>query len=234
MGNALRYGLMGAASGFLTGMAQVIQEARTERLRKARLLEEQSLQQKEKADDRKYQEGLLQKQWNRDDSRRGEERSQKVADIADARKYESERDALKREQSVADLSLSQSEKAKDRQSQLDIAKMRGLNMPGRTPEAVVVTRRSGGKPETAVMTPEELNRRKEEGWVFQSRIRSAVADAPTSAPPTNASMGAGGPAAAVQKSGGSRDNPVDATTLPGRPPSGTWIRLPSGAVVQVP
>lgn len=34
--------------------------------------------------------------------------------------------------------------------------------------------------------------------------------------------------------GSSKDNPIDATTLPGPPPSGTWFRTPSGKVIQQP
>ena len=34
--------------------------------------------------------------------------------------------------------------------------------------------------------------------------------------------------------GSSMDNPVDATSLSGPPPRGTWIKKPNGAVVQVP
>lgn len=34
--------------------------------------------------------------------------------------------------------------------------------------------------------------------------------------------------------GSSQSNPLDATTTSTRPPSGTWVKLPSGAVVQVP
>jgi hypothetical protein len=40
--------------------------------------------------------------------------------------------------------------------------------------------------------------------------------------------------AAKQQPGSSRANPIDAAASPTRPPSGTWVRLPSGAVVQVP
>jgi hypothetical protein len=44
------------------------------------------------------------------------------------------------------------------------------------------------------------------------------------------------PASAAPKAspGASRENPVDAQSMGARPPSGTWVRLPSGAVVQVP
>lgn len=36
------------------------------------------------------------------------------------------------------------------------------------------------------------------------------------------------------KPGSTMDNPIDATTLSGPPPSGTWIKKPNGAVVKVP
>lgn len=41
------------------------------------------------------------------------------------------------------------------------------------------------------------------------------------------------PATSGQR-GQSQDNPVDAQSLSSRPPPGTWVRLPSGAVMQVP
>lgn len=69
MGNALRKGLIGGAIGALKGMQALVEEAKTERLRQARMAEARALQ----LDDRKYQEERDEVKFNRDRSAKMED-----------------------------------------------------------------------------------------------------------------------------------------------------------------
>jgi len=221
MGNALRMGLAGGLMGAMGGLhdrwQETQQEIKTERLRAARKLENEAL-----------------------------------AKIA--AENEAAKDAREHGQAIelegvksktrAELEASKEEGRNKRlQANIDAADRRAAATAAAGIERAKI---SANRP-TAAGKPSWKPVKQGDGWIYVDQVTNApVLDEqgqPRQAPPpyrerdaAKSSAPAPAPASAAPKAspGASRENPVDAQSMGARPPSGTWVRLPSGAVVQVP
>ncbi|NID14958.1 hypothetical protein [Luteibacter yeojuensis] len=236
MNRALGYGLMGAAQGFLGGLQQQIQQEqadiRTQRLLEAKAAEERALEAM------KYQ---YQSQANYDkitmqfaaDSQLHAQDNQAKASLEDKKQgFDAEQKAMDRasEEKRSGLSANATIQAATIRSDAEgKAKPRGEQI-WQLPDGQNVL----VKPDEA--PPEKGNLVWTQGGSVGARTRGGT-PGPGSA--LNGALGA--PAAftapapaAPAAAGSSQDNPLDATSTATQPPPGTWVRLPSGRVMQIP
>lgn len=103
--------------------------------------------------------------------------------------------------------LGRIEKAETAEQLATLAKSAGVRLPGRT-------ELGDGAMDESKWLPEA---KKIVAAGFQKRFEGQQA-----------------PPGATKKKGASQDSPADASDFSGDPPSGTWVRLPSGKVIQVP
>lgn len=103
--------------------------------------------------------------------------------------------------------LGRIEKAETAEQLATLAKSAGVRLPGRT-------ELGDGAMDESKWLPEA---KKIVAAGFQKRFEGQQA-----------------PSGATKKKGASQDNPANAADFSGDPPSGTWVRLPSGKVIQVP
>lgn len=262
MSDALRFGLMGAAQGFLQGMQQNWQtaqeDARTERLQRARQLEEQELLRLQQ----EYRLEARDEQRSYDAGQKAEDREFKAgeSELAHKRRLEIEAERAKRQKAAGPTSrrspVTALNPSTGKWGKRDVDTGEWLLDDDGTPLEVATP--PGGRSKS----PQESERAEIAKYVREmntdvlkkklneygvpagpdmtlSEARKQLIDAMTAeviGAPTAGLMSGPKPSASASASapGSSKDNPIDATTQQTRPPSGTWVRLPSGNVVQVP
>ncbi|KAF1009003.1 MAG: hypothetical protein GAK28_00635 [Luteibacter sp.] len=240
MNRAVGYGLMGAAQGFLGGLQQQMQqeqaEIRSQRLLAAKAAEDRALEQM------KYQ---YQSQANYDkvvaqfaaDSQLHAQDNQAKAELEDKKQtFDAQQKAMDRasEEKRSGISAGATiQAAKIRSDAESTPKPRGEQI-WQTPDGQNVVVKPGDTP------PEKGNLIWTQGGSVGARVRGGT---PGMGSALNGAFGApaaaggsGGAAAAPPPAapGASQDNPLDATSTSAPPPPGTWVRLPSGRVMQMP
>ena len=225
MSDALRMGLMGAATGFLQGMLfnwQDMQaEAKSERLRQARMLEQQQLaeierdhRKEEKLDDRAYTEKQDSAKYER--SVKEQQRQEGVA---------AERENASREFAAQNTASSQAFTAEQNRLNRDSLEKR---MTG-TDETVIYRMSDGSMQQVPATDPPPEG---STGIEYSTGGRFA----PTPARVRQAPTAKGGSPASTSSSvpGSSQTNPIPISGPEevAKQPPGTWLRLPNGLVRQ--
>ncbi len=214
MGNALRAGLAGGLMGAMQGAHQMWEgeqrRIETDRLMKAKALEDARL-----AEIAAGKDALK------------HERSIELEDVKAVN-----RGALKeREISAADKRAEAALKSAEKRASESVAasdRRAGTSAAARVKAAEISVNKPKGEG-TKAKSQLFANEAGEQVWVAPGEdIPAGFYRAPASGKPKVSQT------AAMPAPGASRDNPVDAQATTARPPSGTWVRLPSGSVVQVP
>lgn len=240
MNRALGYGLMGAASGVATGLynewEQNQKDIRSQRLMAAKAAEERALEamkyqyQSQANYEKVMAEFATKQQLQQEDNQAKAELESKKQE------FESKQKALDRASEEKRTGMSAGatiQAAKIRSEAETNPKPRGEQI-WQTPDGRNIVVKPGETP------PEKGNLIWTQGGSVGARVRGgtpgigSALNGALGAPAMSASdEGAGAPPAAAAP-GSSQDNPIDATSTPTQPPPGTWVRLPSGRVMQIP
>lgn len=236
MNRALGYGLMGAAQGFLTGLGQEWQQnqedIRSQKLLAAKAQEQMALESLKAQFQSAQNLQKIQAQLEADTQLEGVK--SKDQQTLQAQKDESEdaRAAANRTSEEKRTGISAGATIQAAQIRSDAEskpKPRGEQI-WQTPDGKNVLVQPGETP------PEKGNLIWTQGGSVGARIRGGTPGAGSGLnglfgpPPVT---GAAAPASSAAP-GSSQNNPIDATSTPTQPPPGTWVRLPSGRVMQIP
>lgn len=240
MNRAIGYGLMGAAQGLLTGLQQQWQQnqddIRTEKLARAKAQEQIALEQMKAQFQSAENLQKIQAQLQADTQLEGVKSQNQQTLQAQKDAAEDERAAANRssEEKRAGISAGATIQAAQIRSDAESKpKPRGEQI-WQTPDGKNILVQPGESP------PEKGNLVWTQGGSVGARVRGGTPGVGSGlnglfgAPPVT---GGNGPAAAPAPSaapGASQDNPIDAASTTTQPPPGTWVRLPSGRVMQIP
>lgn len=227
MNRALGYGLMGAAQGLLQGLQvqhqQDQEDIRTEKLLRAKAQEQQALEamKAQFQSQANYEKTMLEFQTK---TALQDQSAQSASALEDKKQgFNSQQKALDRasEEKRTDMSSSATLGAATIRATADAQpKPRGEQI-WQTTDGKNVLVKPGEAP------PDKGNLIWTQGGSVGARIRGGTPG------PASALNGAGG-TPVVTSPGASQNNPLDATTTSAPPPPGTWVRLPSGRVMQMP
>lgn len=239
MNRALGYGLMGAAQGFLGGLQQQVQQnqedIRTQKLMEAKAAEARALeglkyQYQSQANYEKVMAEFATKQQLQNEDNKAKSDLQDKRNTFEAGQKDLDR---KSEEKRTGMTAGATIQAATIRSEAEkTPKPRGEQI-WQTPDGKNVLVQPGDPP------PDKGNLVWTQGGSVGARVRGGtpgVGSALNGAfgMPALPSPDGGGAPAAGGAPGSSQSNPLDAASTATQPPPGTWVRLPSGKVMQIP
>ena len=241
MNRALAYGLMGAASGALHGLydewQQNQEDIRSEKLMRAKLLEQQQLARMTA----RYNSAVnLQKimAQTQADMKRDAANNQAKVDL------QTQKDQADAQQAALDRASREQVAAANDATTLKAANIRAANDGAVKPRLVAVKDKAGNitfqaaQPGDSLPAGSSLTGLSGDprfaplpvGMLGNFGAPGAGNDSGDAAPSSDSAVAK--PAPAVTQPGSSSLNPVDASSLGSAPPLGTWVKLPDGSVKQ--